>query len=180
MTITPPKKPVRPDFSRNTHTITPTTVIPPQRLDQQRKRLNITPRGLMFFGVATLVMAQLVLPADKTPAAFLGRTLTIAYTQPNERVSVIETMKEQLSIYRQDYARTHSEAEAFKAKCGFLALLGPLADDLMKQLPGGGFGMSAEQACTMLFEINYGPQLRELQSEITRIEDQIRNLEGAL
>lgn len=134
----------------------------------------------MFLGVAGVVLAQLLLPADKTPAAFVGRTMTIAYTQANERVSVIETMKEQLSVYRQAYATTHSEAEAFKAKCGFLALLGPLADDLMRQLPGGGNGLNAQQMCNMLLEINYGPQLRELQTEIARIQKEIGDLEGAL
>lgn len=180
MSIMPPKKPVRPDFSRETHTITPTTVLPPQQLDQPRSKLQIAPKGIMFVGVAALVLAQLLLPADQTPAAFVGRTMTIAYTQANERVSVIETMKEQLSVYRQAYATTHSEAEAFKAKCGFLVLLGPLADDLMRQLPGGGNGLNAQQMCNMLFEINYGPQLRELQTEIARIQDEIRDLEGAL
>ncbi|WP_127116238.1 hypothetical protein [Shimia sediminis] len=142
--------------------------------------VSITARGLMFLGAAVLVLAQFFMPADQTPAAFVGRTLTIAYTQANERISVIETMKEQLSINRQTYATTHAEAEAFKAKCGFLVLLGPLAEELMRQLPGGGYGMTAQQACTMLLEINYGPQLSELQSEIDRIEDEIKNLEGAL
>ena len=180
MTITPPILPGQKTNNGNAKPLTPTAVIPPARVIPEARRSFITARGLMFAGGVGLVLAQFFLPPDQTPAAFVGRTLTIAYTQANERVSVIETMKEQLSINRQTFATTHAEAEAFKAKCGFLVLLGPMADDLISQLPGGGYGLSAEQACLTLFEINYGPQLRQLESEIARIEDEIRNLEGVL
>jgi hypothetical protein len=124
------------------------------------RKNGITIRHLFLGAAGVALVSQAVLPPEHTLAHLAGEVMKTIYTQPIQRQAEIEALQQQLAKNRQLYAEALAEYQAFKAKCAFAILLDPKL---------------AEQ-CNTLFAVNYEPQLQSLQSEINRLETELKNL----
>lgn len=124
------------------------------------RKNGITIRHLFFGAAGLALISQAVLPTEHTLAHLAGQVMTTIYTQPTQRHAEIEALQQQLAKNRQLYAEALAEYQAFKAKCAFAILFDPKL---------------AEQ-CNTLFAVNFEPQLQSLQSEINRLETELKNL----